>query len=485
MDDFFSTGTISRRVFVKGLGYVGLGLFLSTFGACEKACEQIKKRPTRRRLRTGSPEVDADIATYKQAVAAMKALPATDNRSWAAQAKIHGPNAAGNFFNLCQHGNNHFFSWHRAYLFYFEKICQELTGNKNFGLPYWNWNQDPAIHQAFLDPAPNSLFQTRTQASVAGQSQFTTQTLDPFFLDPNFFTFSSQIEGSPHNRAHNFIGGSGAMFGGFGSAGDPIFWAHHNMVDYCWWKWNGELENNNTNDSAWATTSWNHFVDAQGNPSETTAGLTTIMPLLSYQFESSAIGSNAAKVEATGAEFAKLEKRIRAGADIKLDVKKRIQIAERAVVKMARPFSKPTRLVPEDYALLINNDKEKEKIFASIEYAQLPPTNDFYVRVFINMPNANAETPIEDPHYAGSFSFFGTQPEGGGGGEDHQHKPLFLVNITETLQKLKQRNELNERIPVSVSLVVVPDGGRLEKQDAELVLEKVEFIVTPVIVKTE
>jgi hypothetical protein len=36
-----------------------------------------------------------------------------------------------------------------------------------------------------------------------------------------------------------------------GSPLDPVFWAHHCMVDYCWAKWNIELENNNTNDQAW------------------------------------------------------------------------------------------------------------------------------------------------------------------------------------------------------------------------------------------
>jgi len=479
MENLLSTENASRRVFVKGLGFISLAVLMGTYGGCEKACQQIKNRPVRRRLRTGSPEVDADIAAYKDAVTKMKARSAADvndKRGWTYQAGIHGSVAAG--FNLCQHGNNHFFSWHRAYLFYLEKICQELTGNKNFGLPYWNWNQDPAIHQAFLDPAPNPLFEARTRTTVAGQVQFITSTLDPIFADTNFFTFSSQLEGTPHNRAHTWIGG---IFGGGGSAGDPIFYAHHNMVDYCWAKWNNELGNNNTNDAAWVQTSWNHFVDGQGNPVEITAGLTTIMPLISYQFESSAIGSNPAKAEPTGAKFSELEKRIRAGADVRFDIKKRILIAERAPVKMAQPFSKPTRLIPEDFAALINSDKEKEKIFGSIQYAQLPPASDFYVRVFINMPTATAATPIEDPHYAGSFSFFGTHIEGA----QHEHKPQFLVNITETLQKLKQRNELIDKNPVSVNLVVVPNGDQFEKPDVELMLEKIEILVTPVIVKTE
>ena len=129
---------LTRRVFIKGVGYLSMGLIFSAmFGGCESLIKQIKNRPIRRRLRSGSPEVDTAIAIYKDAVNQMKALPAGNPRSWAAQAAIHGTVPPGGF-NFCQHGTNHFFSWHRAYLFYFEQICQELTGEKKFGLPYWN-----------------------------------------------------------------------------------------------------------------------------------------------------------------------------------------------------------------------------------------------------------------------------------------------------------------------------------------------------------
>jgi hypothetical protein len=151
MEDIDPLSNAGRRVFIKGLGFVSVALLLGTLGGCDKLADAIKNRPIRRRLRTGSAEVDADIDTYRQAVAAMKALPASDPRSWGAQAEIHGTVAGG--FKFCEHGTDHFFDWHRAYLFYFEKICQKLTGNPKFGLPYWNWNQNLDIHPAFLDAA--------------------------------------------------------------------------------------------------------------------------------------------------------------------------------------------------------------------------------------------------------------------------------------------------------------------------------------------
>lgn len=202
MENLFPAN-VSRRVFVKGIGFVSIGLVLGTMGGCEELAEEIKHRPIRRRLRTGSAAVDADIATYKHAVELMKALPASDPRSWTAQAEVHGTVAGG--FLYCQHGTDHFFDWHRAYLLYFERICQKLTGKKKFGLPYWNWNQNPDINPAFLDPA-SALFLARTRTSMTGSWSVTTPALDPIFADTNFFTFRPQIEGTPHNTVVSAAG---------------------------------------------------------------------------------------------------------------------------------------------------------------------------------------------------------------------------------------------------------------------------------------
>src|SRR5262249_7335269 len=82
--------TTNRRVFIKGLRFMSVSLILSTLGGCDKLAEAIKNRPVRRRLRTGSPEVDADINTYRTAVAAMKGLAPANAISWDAEATIHG-----------------------------------------------------------------------------------------------------------------------------------------------------------------------------------------------------------------------------------------------------------------------------------------------------------------------------------------------------------------------------------------------------------
>src|SRR5262245_48458449 len=100
----------SRRTVLAALSKLTIaGLTLGTgafaLGGCESILEQIRNRPMRRDLATLSPS-DPVITTYRAAVAAMKALPATDPRNWNAQAEIH--------FNFCPHGNWFFLPWHRA-----------------------------------------------------------------------------------------------------------------------------------------------------------------------------------------------------------------------------------------------------------------------------------------------------------------------------------------------------------------------------------
>jgi len=476
MEDLLLSNDLSRRVFVKGIGLISVGLILGAVGGCDldKLLDAIAHRPVRRRLRVGSPEVDADIATYRQAVTLMKALPATDPRSWTNQAAIHG---VATHFNFCEHGTDHFFDWHRAYLLYFERICQKLTGNAKFGLPYWNWNQNPDINPAFLDPT-SVLFLARNRTSMTGSPSITTADLDPIFTDTNFFTFRSQIEGTPHNSVHSYIGGT---MGGYSSALDPVFWTHHCMVDYCWAKWNIELGRSTTNDTTWVNTVDSHFVDADGIAATSTAGLTTIMPLLSYQYESSAIGSSpAAAAITTKSAYQKLEKRIRAGANIKFDVKQRIRVADKAAVSVVRPVASQTRVSAADFASIINSDASKERVFASVDYAQLPPASDFSVRVFVNLPAASRTTPTDDPHYAGSFAFFGTEQPTGTPGVAAHSAPKFLVNITPTLQRLKSTQQLADPSAISIQLVAVPFADKFEREDTRLLLNNIEILVTSV-----
>jgi tyrosinase len=267
--------------------------------------------------------------------------------------------------------------------------------------------------------------------------------------------------------------------GGGGSALDPIFWNHHCMVDYCWAKWNIELNHDTTNDASWVNQVNSHFVDADGAPATVTAGLTTVMPLLAYRYESSAIGSLPAK-EIALHEYKKLEARLRKGAQVRFEVKQRVRLAETTRTSVARPLSIQTRLAPESFSRIIDADPTTERVFASIDYATLPASRDYVVRVFLNLPGANDQTPVSDPHYAGSFAFFGSDATAAGTG--HSGQLSYLVSLSGSLMRLKSRQELNASTALTLQLVPVPVGERLERPDTPLILNHVDIITTPVIV---
>ncbi len=82
---------LSRRDFLKEAGLLGLVGTAHWAGGCESCQQQIQNRPTRKNIQElwNANHSDPVITTYKNAVAAMKALPSSDPRSWQAQALLH------------------------------------------------------------------------------------------------------------------------------------------------------------------------------------------------------------------------------------------------------------------------------------------------------------------------------------------------------------------------------------------------------------
>jgi len=75
-----------------------------------------------------------------KSISAMLALPPSDPRNWYRHALVHTID--------CPHGNWWFPVWHRGYIGWFEQVCRDLSGDKDFALPYWDWTATPEV------PAP-------------------------------------------------------------------------------------------------------------------------------------------------------------------------------------------------------------------------------------------------------------------------------------------------------------------------------------------
>jgi tyrosinase len=161
------------------------------------------------------------------------------------------------------HGRPYFLPWHRAYLYFFERALRDQVPDAM--LVWWDW-RTPGIPLLFAnerDPMgrPNPLFaadvdpialtqgvnarppiivaaRTERFPGAAGTPSLPTDDEVRAALEqPDFLDFSAAIE-ELHNRVHLWTGGrNGHMryveFAGF----DPIFWAHHAMVDRLWRLW--------------------------------------------------------------------------------------------------------------------------------------------------------------------------------------------------------------------------------------------------------
>ena len=175
-----------------------------------------------------------------------------DSRGYQYWAGKHGrPEAA------CDHGRL-FLPWHRAYLYGFEKALQYHSAN--ITLPYWNWTGRGTHHANTLPRAcidetlpngsPNPLFagpihfresdgnliQRRTARGNRSTPSFLRlkEDVDAAFDEDEYLPFQGELNG-PHGGLHVRVGGD---MGAFDYAGyDPIFWMHHANVDRQWARW--------------------------------------------------------------------------------------------------------------------------------------------------------------------------------------------------------------------------------------------------------
>jgi hypothetical protein len=212
-------------------------------------------------LTASSPE----IVSYAKAVTAMQALPATDPRSWSYQAAIHGtlaPCPCPTSWNTCEHGTEFFWSWHRMYLYYFEKIVRRMSGDYGWALPYWNWQlaSENKLPLMFRDPTSSLYTANRNTSINAGTGSLPSTDVD-CSLALGDLAFSAAVEDiqGPHGNVHVDVGGW--MGSVPTSAQDPIFYFHHSNVDRLWdiWLAQGGGRGDPVGDPAWKGKTYTFF----------------------------------------------------------------------------------------------------------------------------------------------------------------------------------------------------------------------------------
>lgn len=204
--------------------------------AWTRDCRSIQPR------RPASTLTSSEITRLKAAYKAMRDLSAsdaTDPRGFFHQANIHCHNCGGGGSSTQVHGGLRFLPWHRAYLYFHEKILGNLIGDVNFRLPYWDW-ENPAhrkIPNAYYSPngAANSLWNGTRSMAPADDLDATSGQPATALAETNFNDFSPELEGAPHGSVHVDVGGDMSTFNN--AAKDPLFYAHHSNVDKIWSDW--------------------------------------------------------------------------------------------------------------------------------------------------------------------------------------------------------------------------------------------------------
>ena len=414
------------------------------------------------------------IKAYQQAVTVMKGRPANDPTSWLYQANIHGTNTpvgkwpAGAPWSTCNHGY-HFLSWHRMYLYFFERIVRAASGDPNFSLPYWDYA--PLATRTLPPP-----FRTPNNASNPLWDGTRNSDLnDPVSPDPlpasavnstnclvpaTFTGHQSSVNSTPHGVVHGTIGGN---MGGFNTAGqDPIFWLHHCNIDRLWEKWlaQGGGRVNPTSDPTWMNTNFT-FVDENKNFVQMSGDdiLYTINQL-GYQYE-----DPRTCVPPWWYYLLASEKLV-------LVALKRSVLASIVLARNIRPMPDQPRIelraqdgdTRERLARALSFDFFNRTVESGARYSlifegvQTDAQFNGYFEVYLGLPQDTKPDP-DGPYYAGNLPLFGTDAESrrSARGVHAGHAEFgqqVALDVTDELKRLIERRDVKNEM----SVTLVPMG---------------------------
>ncbi len=371
--------------------------------------------------------------------------------------------------HYCPHGNWFFLPWHRAYLFYLERLLQaavaDLKPATPVTIPYWDWTDDRTVPSIFLGAFPsNPLGNNRryprslldADVGPAVIRRTVDQASSSAFFPPNA---GSQFEDGPHGIVHVKIGWYEdpqlTRPGDFripATAGfDPIFWSHHANIDRHWQRWMSIAGHSNPSlGGAWGTKLLKEFVDEKGMHFDKTVAEVMTDPAVQSVVYVPHSGSrednlvlNRINPERPKMDGEPLQLKLVPVANAAL----RLQVGKPTVLSVTPPATAVDRL-NKAIAPLADGVAGESVLFniSGIQLPEVPPP--VVVRVFVNVAKVTEKTPTEAPNYAGYFTFFG--------GADHDEHAEAGVNrvieLTGTLRVLKYKSGE----PITVSLLMLP-----------------------------
>lgn len=399
--------------------------------------------PFVRRNVGGMDASDPVIVSYRKAIAAMKALPAGNPRSWAYQAAIHGSTVspALTAWNTCEHNTYFFWSWHRMYLYWFERIIRKLSGNSCWALPYWNWSS-PSQRQLppiFRDTASELYTASRNAAMNSGAGSLPSSDVNysSAFALVSFASASGSLEGTPHGAVHVDIGG---WMGSVPTAAqDPIFYLHHCNIDRLWnlWLAQGGGRTDPLSDATWRNRKFKFFDENGVMVEMTSCQVLRAAKQLNYTYEGEPAQVNLYCLPVIKLPPVFFEKVVL------------VRLPIPPVVLTSDPVSFPIDVKELRQRLVAISESKTETLFLDLEDVEAERPPGVVWEVYVGLP-ANASPDPESPYYVGNVALFGS---GIRSEAHHEFKPAhFAFAIDRAMLAALNSNE--ERVQVTF----VPHG---------------------------
>ncbi len=396
---------------------------------------------------------DPILVSYGKAIQAMKLLTNTNPLSWAYQAAIHGtllspPLTA---WNTCEHGTDFFWSWHRMYLYWFERIIRKMCNEPCWALPYWDWapGSEFQIPAPFRDPA-SPLFATRNTAMNNGTGSLNPAavSITSAFSNTNFLTTNSMIQ-YPHGSVHGEVGG--LMCCVPTAALDPIFYLHHANVDRQWnlWLAQGGGRSDPLLDVTWKNRQYIFFNENGAQVQMTACEILRAAEQLNYVYECEPpqVKEYCFKIFPPPWQFVR---------------EVILQLPIPPVELKAEPVTFPMELKELRSRIAGMVESQTETVMLELDEVEAEKPPEAVWAVYVGQP-AGAELNEKSPYFVGSLSLFGA---GIRSEAHHEFKPAtFLFPLNRALQAAFKGNE--ERLLVTFDPLGILINGKPSRPEVK------------------
>ncbi len=189
-------------------------------------------------------KMDAYGKTLQKAYGEMASRPPSDPCSLMYQGWLHWFRCPLDKSREDIHCSSGFLPWHRAYLYFYERLIQNLANEPEFRIAAWDWEKPgniaiPPIYdsQGFFPPMGCEYTRAGQPFSIQNVVAYLQYNGTP--LASHWFLGGERFPGyaafGPHSDVHE---GVGLLMGYVDVAAfDPVFFAHHANIDRLWDFW--------------------------------------------------------------------------------------------------------------------------------------------------------------------------------------------------------------------------------------------------------